>query len=243
MVGFLLINQHLALSSVLPVDQSVELTFILTVAPGHVHQLSGMAELTLFQEIYAELKAWQAGLGAIIGFAALAGAAWYNFHLNRKRDRQLREAEARSVAAAIYSEIIPLRDEMAKLAKVVAHHDKSHGGLQEFPGFRPDVYRLNEPVVFPRLAEKFGTLEPDLAVGISRFYANLDVARKSLDVLISPQKKPRYSSTIFLRPAVAGVEEVQPALRKMERMLHLPERGEPDTGHASALIEVEAKNP
>lgn len=201
-----------------------------------------MADPTLCQEIYAELKAWQTGLGAVIGFVALAGAAWYNFRLNRERDRQLREGEARSVAAAIYGEIIPLCDELAKLARVVAHHHRSYGGLQEFPGFRSDVYRLNEPVVFLSLAEKIGILEPDVAVGVSRFYSNLDVATKSLGVLISTQINPKYSSTIFLRPAVAGVEDVQPALRKMEQMLGLSHTEEPDTGYARAIMEVEAQN-
>ena len=213
----------------------------MTTAHSHAHHLLCMAEPTLCQEIYAELKAWQTGLGAVIGFVTLAGVAWYNFHLNRKRDHQLRESEARSVAAAIYGEIIPLRDELAKLATVVANIDKNHGGLQAYPGFRSDVFRLNEPVVFPRLAEKFGILEPDLAVGISRFYANLEIARKSLGVLISSQKEPAYSSTIFLRPAVAGVEGVQPALIKMGQMLGLPEVEEPRTGYAGAVIEVEAQ--
>ena len=206
-----------------------------------------MSEPSLIQDIFAELKPWQTGLGAllgaVLGFLSLAFAALYNFKLNRRRDRELRETETRSVAAAIYGEIIPLRDELAQMAKKVADSERLHGGLRKHPGFRSDVYRLSEPVIFPRLAEKFGLLKPDLAFSISKFYSNLEIATKNLEVLVAPQERPRSSCTIFLRPAVSGVKEIQPTLGKIQNMLGMPNIEEPDIGYAEAIIEVEEEIP
>lgn len=37
---------------------------------------------------YQELKTWQTGIGALLGFTALMSAALWNFHLNRVRDKR-----------------------------------------------------------------------------------------------------------------------------------------------------------
>jgi hypothetical protein len=70
--------------------------------------------------MYEELKTWQTGIGALLGFVALIVAALWNFHLNRRRDDHLRKEEMRSVAAALYGEIVLLRIEVALLSKIVA---------------------------------------------------------------------------------------------------------------------------
>jgi hypothetical protein len=62
----------------------------------------------MWHSIYEELKTWQQGVGALIGFVALMGAAWWNFHLNRRRDAALRNEEARAILAALYGEIVVL---------------------------------------------------------------------------------------------------------------------------------------
>jgi hypothetical protein len=69
---------------------------------------------------YEELKGWQAGIGSVLGFFALMVAALWNFRLNRRRDTQLRTDEALSVAAALYGEMLLLRQEVAALARAVA---------------------------------------------------------------------------------------------------------------------------
>ncbi len=187
------------------------------------------------QDIFAELKAWQTGLGALLGLISLALAALYNFHLNRRRDRALREVETRSVTAAIYSEIILLRRQLGLLARVVANVDQSE---REFVDFRADVYRPSEPVVFPRLAGKLGLLDPDLVVGISKFFADLEEATRSLEVLTAPHHGHKYACTIVLEPAVSGVQEVKPALEKMQDMLGITDIEDPDIGMARGSIEL-----
>ena len=194
-----------------------------------------MSELSLIQDIGAELKTWQTGLGALIGLVSLAFVAWYNFCLNRRRDRELREAETRSVAAAIYSEIILLRGQLALLARIVANVDQSD---REFVDFRADVYRPSDPVIFPRLAGKLGHLDTDLVVGITKFFSDLEEATRSLEVLTTPHEGSRFSCTIVLRPAVSGVQEVMPILEKMQNMLGTTNIEEPDIGMAEIVIEL-----
>jgi len=63
--------------------------------------LSESAEASVWLSYYQELKTWQTGLGALLGFVALMIAALWNFRLNRQRDADLRRDEARAVAAAI----------------------------------------------------------------------------------------------------------------------------------------------
>ena len=192
-----------------------------------------MSDPSLIQDIGTELKIWQTGLGALIGLVSLAFVAWYNFYLNRRRDRELREAEARSVAAAIYSEIILLRGQLALLAKIVAKFDQSDGRFVEF---RADVYRPSEPVIFPRLAGKLGQLDPDLVVGISKFFSNLEEASRGLDVLTTPVEGPKYACTIVLQPAISGVHDIRPVLEKIQNMFGMTDIEEPDIGMAEDVI-------
>lgn len=42
---------------------------------------------------WAQLKDWQAGIGAVIGFGGLIIGALFNAHLNRRRDERLRVEE------------------------------------------------------------------------------------------------------------------------------------------------------
>ena len=149
-----------------------------------------MSDINIIQDIYAEVKSWQTGLGALIGMGSLAFVAWYNFHLNRKRDRAQREAEAQSIAAAIYSEIILLRDQLASLARVVAN---AYVRDREFVNLEADVYRPSKPVIFPSLSGRLGQLDPDLVIGISKFFSDLEEATRGWDVITTPREASRFS--------------------------------------------------
>ena len=74
-----------------------------------------MSDINIIQDIYAEVKSWQTGLGALIGMGSLAFVAWYNFHLNRKRDRAQREAEAHSAVRASKSPVVSVLVPAAQL--------------------------------------------------------------------------------------------------------------------------------
>jgi membrane-bound ClpP family serine protease len=69
---------------------------------------------------YLELKGWQSGIAALLGFIALVVGALINFSLNRRRDKALGRDEAQAVAAALYGEILSVRERLALLAKVLS---------------------------------------------------------------------------------------------------------------------------
>ena len=195
-----------------------------------------MSDINIIQDIYAEVKSWQTGLGALIGMGSLAFVAWYNFHLNRKRDRAQREAEAQSIAAAIYSEIILLRNQLALLARIVAN---AHARDRELVNSEADVYRPSKPVIFPSLSGRLGQLDPDLVIGISKFFSDLEEATRGWDVITTPRDPSRFSYLIVLQPCVSGVKGVRPVLAKIQHMLGLPEVAEPHLGDADQVIDRE----
>ncbi len=186
--------------------------------------------------VYAELKEWQTGIGALLGFLALMFAAWRNFALNRRRDSDLRREEMLSIATAIYGEILLLRKELADLARIVA---KIEMGSKEY---RPDfieIRMLREPAIYPSLTHKVGMLPQDIVLPIVRFYADFMETKHNLPFLIKEEGRPSYSQLVVLDSAVLGVREVGPALRRIENLARIPKCEEPDTGEAETIIEFE----
>ena len=59
-----------------------------------------------WSKLYTEAKAWQTGIGAFFGLIAILAGALYNAKLNRDRDKELREEEARAVATMICREML-----------------------------------------------------------------------------------------------------------------------------------------
>jgi len=103
-------------------------------------------------ELYAELKGWQSGLAAIIGFGGLIIGALYNFRLNRKRDENLRKQEMISVAVAIYGEMVLLREEVAQLARIVANTER--GGSDPIDAQFLEDNRSPEPEIYSAFSSK-----------------------------------------------------------------------------------------
>lgn len=187
---------------------------------------------------YQELKSWQTGIGALIGFVALATAALYNFHLHRKRDREARHAEMISVANAIYGEILLLREQLAGLARISAHFHINRN--DDFSEFRADVYRPDQPAVYPALLNKIGLLDAELVRGITKFYGNVADANRGLTSILAEHNGPRFTTTIVLRPAVAAIHEVVPHLRTIESLTGAPEApAKLDVGLAPDIVEWE----
>ena len=71
-------------------------------------------------EVWAFLTAQNPATTFLFGLIALIIGALFNSHLNRRRDDRQRAEEAKAVAAALYGEMIPLRKEVALLARIVA---------------------------------------------------------------------------------------------------------------------------
>lgn len=176
---------------------------------------------------WEELRQWQtaigAGIGAFLGFISLMGAALFNFWLNRRRDAQLRHEEMVSVAAALYGEILLLRDELATLALAANEHQ---GRLVQAPDdLRP--YDPSKPTIYPALASKLGFLSSDLVVGIASFYSRVEGARMGIDLYLRGMDRTDALNGILWN-AEGGVENVKPVLRQVERLASIPQAKDPE---------------
>jgi hypothetical protein len=175
-------------------------------------------------DIYQEIKGWQGAIGSLLGFMALMVAALWNFRLNRKRDSALRSEEGLSVAAALYGEILLLREEAAKTAVAVTNRAIAIGTDGRHP-YRFDkhfleAHPLSEPIFYKALAPKIGLLTADLVLAITAFHGNFQRVRTSLPLLIEVTDRGfTYSASTVLIPARDAVNNIVPTLRKLEQMI------------------------
>jgi hypothetical protein len=187
--------------------------------------------------LYEELKGWQGGIGALLGFVALIAGALFNFHLNRKRDAALRAEDALSVAAALYGEIVLLRGEIAALARAVAAAEIK--GTLKIDTHFVDARKISEPYLYHALAPKIGLLSPDLVIAITNFYKNVQEAKARLPLLIENSERGYgYFASSVLTPARDAVMDIVPAMRKIEHLASVASPAEdPDLGLTEQAIE------
>jgi hypothetical protein len=188
---------------------------------------------------YEELKGWQGGIGALFGLVALMVGALFNFSLNRKRDARLREEEAKSVAAALYGEIVLLRQEAARLARAVAAVEIK--GVRKITPHFVEANKLSEPILYKALAPKIGLLSPDLVIALTEFHKNFQEARTWLPLLVENEERGYgYFSMSVLKPARDAVKDIVPALRKIESVASIPKPADdPDLGLTEQAIEMD----
>jgi hypothetical protein len=192
--------------------------------------------------IGSEVKTWQPLIGSLFGFGALTWGALYNFKLNRQRDDRLREMEGRTVALALYSEINMLRRDIAKLAVGIAGRFLRSGGYEdEVPSYFLELYPMPEPTLYAALAPKIGLLDADLLLRITTFYSNYLEVRTHLPKLIEDEDRAiHYGVGWVLRPALAAVEDVVPALRAIEAMGRIePPAADPSIGKTKEALKLE----
>jgi len=184
--------------------------------------------------IYAELKGWQGAIGSLLGFIALIIGALFNFHLNRKRDAQLRGEEAVAIACALYGEIVLLRRGVARMANAVAaryfHHGFRGDDKEPYDKHFIEQFALPGLKLYPALASKVGMLPSQLALEIVRFYSRVEEAQTWLARLQEDKDRPyTYGVKYVLDPAIEAVTGVLPVLRAIEDMARIPDReGMPD---------------
>lgn len=200
-----------------------------------------------WHDIYIELRSWQSGLGTLFGLGALLLGALWNFRLNRRRDRELRQEETVAVATALYGEILLLRVEVAKIANIVANiYNRMNlrpDSTVKFDKWFLESHPLPEPMIYPALASKLGLLPPGLIISIASFHASYWDAKNSLPLLV--EKKGRgyeFSPLVLLRPALNAVSEIESALREIELMAMLTKAPlAPNIDIARALANDEAE--
>jgi hypothetical protein len=175
-----------------------------------------MAMLSFF----AELKDWQPVLGSVFGFGALTWGALYNYRLGRKRDDAIREKEALSVALGLYSEINLISNELASLANSIGGWYVRNGiSGNDLPTHFAGNFVLPDPTLFKALSAKIGMLSPEILKPITRFYAYYSEAIGHFPkILENNESGISYGVEWVLDPAISAIEEVQPALREIERI-------------------------
>ena len=155
----------------------------------------------------------------MFGFLALVFGALINFGLNRKRDAALRRDEARAVAAALYGEILLIRDELARVAQAVGHEESRWGpGERYTPHFFVEN-QVSEPTLYRALAAKIGILDAALNLGITSFHRRAQEIRVWLPRLVKndPTRPYTYSALYVLDPACDAISEIGPTLRAIEQ--------------------------
>jgi hypothetical protein len=186
---------------------------------------------------YVELKGWQSGIAAIIGFFALVLGALFNFHLNRRRDDALHRAEMLAIATAIYGEILLMRERLALMAKVLSiryYHQEQDIDYQFINDYTP-----SDPILYPALASKIGLLTHDLVLNITRFYDNFHAAKNNLPLLVKDEsRRVPYHVVTVLKPAVDAIYDIRTALRKIEQLARIPKAEDPDSGSAGAVVSL-----
>ena len=189
-------------------------------------------------DLYAELKSWQGGIGALLGFFALVAGALLNFHLNRRRDDRLRIEEARSVAAAL-GEILLLRKELARLAIAVAGVEVYRN--RDIDQHFLEAYPLSNPLLYKALAPKVGLLDAELIVALTEFHKNFQEAKTWLPLFVGrTDRKYSYSRSAVLEPARDAVNGIIPALRTIERVVGIAApAGKLDLGYTETIIDNE----
>ena len=197
----------------------------------------------MWSTIYPELKGWQGAIGSLLGFAALIVGALFNFRLNRKRDERLRSEEMVAIASALYTEVVLMRQSVARAANAVAAAYFRHGfrGGEPFDKHFVDQFALPEIKLFPSLSNKVGLLPSSLAIEIVRFYSRLEEVRTWLPRLADDDTRPySYNVLYVLDPAIDAVVQVAPALALIEKLAGIAHRaGMPDLKDALSAREHE----
>jgi hypothetical protein len=176
-----------------------------------------------YLNFYTEFKQLQPFIGSVVGFLALLMGALYNAKLNRERDEKVRDSEARSVATAIYNEMIVLRREVADRARTVAAIYARNGTERYKTAFDDHFLKANqlsEPMIYNALLPKIGLLEANLLAGVVRFYYDFQQVRWWLS--LQKEDKDRgynYSISSVLLPARDAVREALPTLRLMQQSI------------------------
>ncbi|RVC79875.1 hypothetical protein EN745_14645 [Mesorhizobium sp. M4A.F.Ca.ET.022.05.2.1] len=175
--------------------------------------------------------------GFVFGIAALIVGALFNFRLNRKRDAFLRTEEADAVAAALYGEIILIREELARTANLVARTEMRTGS---FNTHFLELIRLPDPLLYKALANKLGLLDPKLILAVTDFHTNLELVRAWLPHLVTSEDRGfDYSPLSVLEPAIKAIEGIKPAIEALAANMRVELPTDPELGAVYAVAENE----
>lgn len=176
----------------------------------------------------------------ILGLVALVVGALFNAHLSRRRDDRLRAEEAKAVSAALYGEILLMRQSARSAAMVVASTFQASEPQNVFN--EHTLERASAPLkdarLYPALASKLGLLPPDVVLAITKFHADYEAVREWLPKLVEKRERGySYGYLFVLRPAKNAVFDIKPALRDIELLLKIDKAEDPDMKRVLGVIE------
>lgn len=178
----------------------------------------------LLGSLFDKLHNWQQLLGSFLGLIAILVGALFNAHLNRMRDDRLRAEEANSVLAALYGEIILLRNAIGCLASLVSDVEINNSQKIYQDARFVKIHALSEPILYKQLAPKLGLIEPSIIIAIAEFYCNYEDARHNFSHLPEPvmymnDMKLMYNGSVVLTPCCKAIKNFEETLRKIEKKL------------------------
>lgn len=185
-------------------------------------------------DLYDTLRDWQEGIAILLGFLLLILAYLVNGRVVRRREGERRRNEARAILAALYGEIVVLREKVAQVARLIAEKAGQHAeiGDQFVAENMPPA-----PALFERLVDKLGLLPAANVLRIVSFYASYEEARSGLRML-APHSGLSYAATTFLGPALMAVQDSEGLLRRMEAEVGAEQAPACDLGDAEAVVEM-----
>ena len=189
-----------------------------------------------------------AAITFVFGLVAATFGALLNSYLGRKRDDRLRELEAKSVAAALYGEVLSIRNNIADTANMVGIA-YFQSGLRAKPDWKFDerlVERVSfeDPKLYYALAPKIGLLPPQVILQLAEFHASYQAVRQWFPRLIERKERGfTYGVNYLLKPAKRAVLDVRPALEYIERWLEIKTpAGDPNMKEALQASEHEEES-
>jgi hypothetical protein len=149
---------------------------------------------------HQELKGWQTGIGAFLGFLSLLTGALVNAELNRRRDAQLQQREMRSLLAALAAEaLIISQHAKIRVESINGIFKKQDLGLY----FRKQYPAPVKPMIFSEAVKKIGILDPSVVSLVVHFYMEIEMTERQTSFLIEG---------INRHPAAASSEEIVTAI-------------------------------
>lgn len=193
----------------------------------------------------SSLESWQPAVTSMLGLVAIFIAALLGFWFNRRRDAYLRNEEVRSIATALYAEVVVLRIYTAKMSNRVAKAYENQGlgrhGAEPFNAHFFEQVPMPEARIYAELSSQIGKLPAEILLGLVEFHSSYEEARYWLPRLEEREDRGfSYGVLWVLHPALNAIEKVDASLRSIEKLADIcPPVERPDVKSARSVVDWE----
>lgn len=175
------------------------------------------AEHQNFGPFWEQWRFWEVmvtGTGALLGFL---GATLIKYALDRRRDQQLRQQEARDLAAELYAELMGIRPIMEMSVKL-AQHLRHQWDTKEITNLDPGTlvgFDFPPTPIFDRNVGNLGKLGPTLSISLVDFHYNKLIAQRAVDLVRHSDRIAEGVPVDMLDAFAAGFGK---AIRQLDRL-------------------------